>query len=365
MPLGISFFTLQQIAFLCDKYNSCVKKTNFLDYSLFVSFFPQLIAGPIVHHKELISQFTKKRALLNSKDIASFLFMFSIGLFKKVVIADTFALYANNAYSNIENLTFISSWIASLAYTFQLYFDFSGYSDMAIALALLFKISLPINFNSPYQSRNIIEFWKNWHITLSAFINVYIFSSILKSIKSKKFHHIMYVSFVTMLIVGFWHGANWTFIFFGAIHGIALIINHILRKNKIQINKTLAWFMTFFFINLSLVFFRSDSILNAFEFLFIMFDLSNFNLDYTYKIYFNNIIEIIFEKNIYALIFPLFFLSIGFMIIFNKKNSNQRLEYFQTNSIKFKDLFFCIFIFSISLIILLSSNGNEFLYFNF
>ena len=171
LPLAISFFTFQQIAYLVDSYRKETSEYDFLNYAVFVAFFPQLIAGPIVHHKEMMPQFARLRnSIINYQNIALGLFIFSMGIFKKVVIADTFAVWATNGFDYAEILTFIEAWIVSLSYTFQLYFDFSGYTDMAIGVALLFNIKLPINFNSPYKATNIQDFWRRWHITLSRFL---------------------------------------------------------------------------------------------------------------------------------------------------------------------------------------------------
>lgn len=176
LPLAISFFTFQQIAYLVDSYRNETKEYDLLNYALFVTFFPQLIAGPIVHHKEMMPQFSSKWNLVkNYRNIALGLFIFSIGLFKKVVIADTFAKWATQGFDQAPTLNFFEAWATSLSYTFQLYFDFSGYTDMAIGAALLFNIKLPINFNSPYKARNIQDFWRRWHITLSRFLRDYVY----------------------------------------------------------------------------------------------------------------------------------------------------------------------------------------------
>ena len=175
LPLAISFFTFQQISYLVDSYKGFTKEYKFIDYTIFVTFFPQLIAGPIVHHKEMMPQFADiKNKTINFQNISMGLFIFSIGLFKKVVIADSFSSYVSNGFDIQEKLTFIEAWITSLSYTFQLYYDFSGYTDMAIGLALLFNIKLPINFNSPYKATNIQDFWRRWHMTLSRFLKDYI-----------------------------------------------------------------------------------------------------------------------------------------------------------------------------------------------
>lgn len=176
LPLAISFFTFQQIAYLVDSYNGETTEYDFINYCLFVTFFPQLIAGPIVHHAEMMPQFASKWNLVkNYKNIATGLFIFSVGLFKKVVIADTFSQWATSGFDNAPVLNFFEAWGVSLSYTFQLYFDFSGYTDMAIGAALLFNIKLPINFNSPYKALDIQDFWKRWHITLTRFLRDYIY----------------------------------------------------------------------------------------------------------------------------------------------------------------------------------------------
>ena len=176
LPLAISFFTFQQIAYLVDSYKGETREYDFLSYALFVSFFPQLIAGPIVHHKEMMPQFaTLKGRVKNYRNILLGLFIFSMGLFKKVVIADTFAIYATQGFDKTAVLEFFTAWQTSLSYTFQLYFDFSGYCDMAIGAALLFNIKLPINFNSPYKACDIQDFWRRWHITLGRFLRDYVY----------------------------------------------------------------------------------------------------------------------------------------------------------------------------------------------
>lgn len=265
LPLAISFFTLQQIAFLVDSYEGLVKEKNFLDYTVFVAFFPQLIAGPIVHHKEMMPQFaTVKNKVINYKNIALGLFIFSIGLFKKSVIADTFAVWATSGFDTATTLNLFEAWATSLSYTFQLYFDFSGYTDMAIGAALLFNIKLPINFNSPFKATGMIDFWKRWHITLTNFITTYIYTPIIRSFKQLTFHKAMFATLVAFLVAGLWHGASWMFVIFGGLHGIGLIVNHYWQKAwkkklKINIHKYLAWFITFNYVNITFIFFRATN----------------------------------------------------------------------------------------------------------
>jgi len=232
LPLAISFFTFQQVAYLVDAYRGETKEYNFLHYALFVTFFPQLIAGPIVHHKEMLPQFAKEETYrLNKQHLAIGLTIFIIGLFKKVVIADTFAGYATPIFLGAESgetLTFFQAWEGAIAYTLQLYFDFSGYSDMAIGLARMFGIKLPLNFNAPYQACNIIDFWRRWHITLSRFLRDYLYFSLGGNRKGEFRRYINL--FLTMLLGGLWHGAGWTYIAWGGLHGSYLVINHIWQK---------------------------------------------------------------------------------------------------------------------------------------
>ena len=234
LPLAISFFTLQQIAFVVDSYEGLVKEKSFLDYTVFVTFFPQLIAGPIVHHKEMMPQFANIRNKVKRyKNISLGLLIFSIGLFKKVVIADTFAIWASYGFDTATTLNVFEAWATSLSYAFQLYFDFSGYTDMAIGAALLFNIKIPINFNSPYKALSIIDFWQRWHISLSNFIGTYVYTPIIRSFNKLNFHKAMFATILTFIIVGLWHGASWMFVIFGTLHGIALTINHYWKRTKL------------------------------------------------------------------------------------------------------------------------------------
>lgn len=279
LPLGISFFTLQQVAFLVDVYEGLAKEQSFIDYALFVSFFPQLIAGPIVHHKQMMPQFEKIRnKVLNYRNLACGLFVFALGLFKKVVIADTFAVWASKGFDQWNILTFFEAWSCSLSYTFQLYYDFSGYTDMAIGICLMFNISLPVNFNSPYKATSIIDFWKRWHITLTNFITTYVYTPIVRSMGRITFGKTMWAIFAAMFISGFWHGAAWTFVAWGAMHGFALVVNHYWRKHKFKMPKLLAWFITFNFVNISFVVFRAKEWKDAIKVLRGMFGLDGFLL---------------------------------------------------------------------------------------
>ena len=270
LPLAISFFTFQQIAYLVDSYRGETAEYDFLNYALFVTFFPQLIAGPIVHHAEMMPQFASRWNLVkNYKNIAMGLFIFSIGLFKKVVIADTFAVYATVGFDTATTLSLFQAWATSLSYTFQLYFDFSGYTDMAIGAALLFNIKLPINFNSPYKALDIQDFWRRWHITLSRFLRDYIYIPLGGNRKGtfRTYNNLL----ATFILGGIWHGAGWTFVFWGFLHGMALVVHRLWKQLGFNMPKVLAWFITFNFINVAWVFFRAKEWEDALKVLSGMF----------------------------------------------------------------------------------------------
>ncbi|DAB37966.1 MAG: acetyltransferase [Sulfuricurvum sp. RIFOXYD2_FULL_44_160] len=258
LPLGISFFTFTQIAFLVDAYKNDVKEYDLLHYMLFVTYFPHLLAGPILHHKEMMPQFANKwNFAIRWRNIAIGLFLFSIGLFKKVVIADTFATWANSGFDTSKILSFFEAWVTSLSYTFQLYFDFSGYVDMAIGMSLMFNIRLPINFNSPYKARDIQDFWRRWHITLSRFLRDYIYIP-LGGNKVSRFRNYLNL-FMVFFIGGLWHGASWMFVIWGTLHGIAIVIHRIWKDLGFHMWGWLAWLITFNFVNIAWVFFRAEN----------------------------------------------------------------------------------------------------------
>lgn len=262
LPLGISFFTFTQIAFLIDAYQRKIRQFNFLNYALFVTFFPHLLAGPIVHHAELMPQFSeKKNRSINYQNMVLGLLVFSLGLFKKAYIADQLSDWVSNGYAFIEHLSQLEAWLLSFCYTFQIYFDFSGYTDMAIGCALMLNIDLPANFNSPYKAMNIQDFWRRWHITLSRWLKNYIYIPLGGSQKKEwlTYRNLM----LTFLIGGFWHGAAWTFVMWGFLHGLAISIFHLWKKTQIQLPKLSAWAITFLFVNFSWIFFRADSFSQA------------------------------------------------------------------------------------------------------
>lgn len=290
LPLGISFFSFTQIAFLVDAYRGQAKELNFINYSLFVTYFPHLIAGPVLHHKEMMPQFARREDYqLNWQDLAVGLTVFTIGLFKKVVLADGIAIYARPVFEAAEAgvaLTLFEAWGGVLSYSFQIYFDFSGYSDMAVGLSLLFGVRLPINFYSPYQAHNIIEFWRRWHITLSRFLRDYLYISLGGNRKGsiRRYFNL----FATMLLGGLWHGASWNFAIWGGLHGLYLAANHVwhayLNRRGRSIKPLCGWrrvlaiAVTFLAVTLAWVPFRAESYSAALEILGAMFGLNGLSL---------------------------------------------------------------------------------------
>ncbi|HEY9177098.1 MAG TPA: MBOAT family O-acyltransferase [Flavipsychrobacter sp.] len=258
LPLGISFITFQTIAFLVDCYKGQTKEYNLVNYSLFVTFFPQLIAGPIVHHGEMLPQFAQKEnKYINYENLLRGSMLVMLGLVKKMIIADTFAIWANNGFDVAASLNFAEAWITSLSYTFQLYYDFSGYCDMAVGLGLMFNIRIPFNFNSPYKATGIADFWRRWHITLSRFLRDYLYIPLGGN--KKGFGRELSNLLIVFVLGGLWHGAAWTFVFWGFLHGMAIITERLFRLTQIKLPVFASWLLTFNFVNAAWVFFRADS----------------------------------------------------------------------------------------------------------
>jgi len=258
LPLGISFFTFTQIAYLVDVHRRKAKEPDFVAYGLFVTFFPHLIAGPILHHAEMMPQFRRPdlgRIDLGKLQYAAALFL--VGLFKKLVLADAFSQWVGPAFDVAPQLSFVEAWTASLAYTFQLYFDFSGYSDMAIALGLLMNIRLPENFNSPYRATNIQDFWNRWHMTLSRFLRDYVYIPLGGNRRGTA--NTLLNLFLVFLIGGLWHGAGWTFVAWGAMHGAGMVAHRIWQNAGLRMPAFAGGVVTFLFVNAAWVLFRAEN----------------------------------------------------------------------------------------------------------
>lgn len=276
LPLGISFFTFQQISFTADRMQNTAEHYQLADYMLFVTYFPQLVAGPIVSRRDLIPQFKEwERRHFNYGNTLIGIRLFTIGLGKKVLLADELGKVADLGFGALESLDSVSALFTMLAYTFQIFFDFSGYSDMALGLGYLMNLELPQNFQSPYKSHSVKEFWRRWHMTLNAFLTQYVYIPLGggKVGKAKKIRNTM----IVFLLSGIWHGANWTFVLWGVVHGIAVSIENLTVYEKIhaKIGTKLDWFFTFAFLNLAWVLFRSDSIGQAVQFYQKLFSFTN------------------------------------------------------------------------------------------
>lgn len=267
LPLGISFYTFQQIGFLADVYRTETRglKLDFWDYAEFVAFFPQLVAGPIAS-KDLIEQMKDPiRRKADPDHVAAGLMLFAVGLFKKVLIADTFSRGVNWGFSNVAEMNSIEAIIVMLSYTFQIYFDFSGYSDMALGLAEMFNFELPVNFNAPYRACSIVEFWQRWHMTLTTFLqkNIYIPLGGKRKGRARTCLNVL----IVFLISGFWHGANWTFVVWGLLHGVASVLNRLFRRQWERLHAAVRWVCTFLFVNVTWIIFRADSMRQAWQFI--------------------------------------------------------------------------------------------------
>jgi alginate O-acetyltransferase complex protein AlgI len=269
LPLGISFYTFQKIAFLVDAYKSKIQKPAFMEYLLFVSFFPQLIAGPIVHYNQIAAQI-RDTAAIPARLVTAGIFLYCIGLVKKSVFADFVGVWADIVFDNpagdIVNAG--RAWMGVMAYTLQIYFDFSGYTDMALGLGMMFGIVLPINFNSPYKSGSIVEFWRRWHISLSSWLRDYVYIPLGGRGQSElvRAGNLM----ATMLVGGLWHGAAWTFVVWGGLHGLALSCNHVWSKVRPvqlvegasisgRVYRLASWALTFMFVSLTWIVFRANT----------------------------------------------------------------------------------------------------------
>lgn len=270
LPLAISFYTFQAIAYQVDSYKGIAQNKKFIDFALFISFFPQLIAGPIVHHKELMPQFedaTLKK--INPQNVARGLALLTIGLAKKVLIADSLSPLVAQGYANTAVLSSGEAWMVALGFIFQMYYDFSGYSDMAIGAARLFNIELPINFNAPYRATNLQDFWRRWHITLSRFLRDYIYIPLGGN--RRGFVRQLANAFWVFFIGGLWHGAGWLFAIWGAMHGLGMAVHSVWKKLGFSMHKYAGWLITMLFWTVSMVFFRAPTLADATTVLHKMF----------------------------------------------------------------------------------------------
>lgn len=356
LPLGISFFTFQQFSFLLSVYKQEEDVETFLDYSLFVTFFPQLIAGPIVTYSEMMPQFKNlNNKCFSAKNFSRGMYTFSIGLFKKIVIADTVAVISNNGFSDISQFGFIATWTFVLSYAMQIYFDFSGYSDMAIGLGQMFNIHLPINFNSPYKSRSIKEFWNRWHMTLGRALATYIYIPLggnRKGLIRKNFNLLL-----TFLVSGLWHGASWNFVIWGGFHGLFSIFERLFANSLNRISSGIRNLATFFIVVLLWVLFRSVDLVDALSVYRNLFDISNIGFDNFSLLMFDGYLgypEIFAKVYIVGIVILLMFLC------FFKDNTITMSKSFKPNFKTATMTYLCLIVSIVHL-----TRLSPFIYFNF
>ena len=356
LPLGISFFTFQQLSFLVSVYQGEEKVEKLRDYALFVLFFPQLVAGPIVLYSEMIPQFKdRQRRYFNAENFAAGIYIFSMGLFKKAVLADTLCVFADNGFA-MGDPGLAAAWATTLSYTLQIYFDFSGYSDMAVGLGKMFNIDIPFNFLSPYQSESITQFWRKWHITLGRALSTYVYKPLGGNRKGLTRTCINLL--LTFLVSGFWHGASWTFILWGGLHGVFMVIERLLGKRREIVPKMIRIFATFMVVNALWVLFRAENIgqtmeifrgmvafdrLALYQMSDVMGETANINFPLTFDVAY-----------IGTMIVTLLF------VVFGCKNSAARLERYTATT---KTAISAAALFAVAFLCL--SRESVFIYFNF
>jgi D-alanyl-lipoteichoic acid acyltransferase DltB (MBOAT superfamily) len=344
LPLAISYFTFQQIAFLVDSYRRETKEYSLLNYSVFITFFPQLLMGPIMHHKEIIPQFQNRfNLVIKWEHVSLGLFIFAIGLTKKTLLGDPLTGYAQTAFDHAQDLSMIEAWYASLSYVLAYYFDLSGYADMAIGIGKMFNINIPLNFNSPYKSRNFAEYWQRWHMTLSRFLGDYVYKSLGGN---KRIAYVMYINImITFFVSGFWHGAGWTFVVWGILNGAFVVMAHMMRKAKLKMNYYIAWALMFLGVIVTRILFVSDDFTDAWYVTYTLIDISNLRFD--------NLIYV-------DMYFQSLYIFIGLVVALLFKNSMELSQNFKPN-IAYTS--YTIVILTIS--ILTFNKAREFLYFQF
>lgn len=372
LPLGISFFTFQQVSFVIDSFNGEVQDCSLLDYACFVTFFPQLIAGPIVTHDELVPQLQdldKKHFCF--ENFSRGIFIFAIGLSKKVLIADNLNLAVATGYSFVSGadmgaITSADCFVTMLSYTLQMYFDFSGYSDMAIGLGKMFNIDIPQNFNSPYKAVTILDHWKRWHITLTRFLTKYIYIPLGGSRRgvARTYLNVM----IVYLLSGLWHGAGWTYICWGALHGLFCVITRFGKKVFDRIPKAVNWLITFAFLNLGFIIFRAESLEQAFAFIGRLFTFDSWYVHDTITSCFQisevtlalSALPVIGRFVYYPPVMMVLFLTVAMLIVLVPKNAYQQMQALKPRVLPMLFtvvlLVWCVFSFG---------SVSAFLYFNF
>lgn len=364
LPLGISFFTFQQISFIVDVYRGEVPEYDFITYACYVTYFPQLIAGPIVTHNELIPQLlNEKKKTINWDNMAKGFYMFAMGLGKKVLLADVFGIAVSWGFDDVASLKATNAIMVLLAYCFQLYFDFSGYCDMAIGLGQMMNIDLPLNFNSPYKALTITDFWNRWHMTLSRFFTRYVYIPLGGNRKGNA--RTYFNLFIVFLLSGFWHGAAWTFVLWSVLNGIFVIITRMFRKGFENMHPALGWLITQGFFNLTLVFFRANSISDAIEFikqiLYVDFTPIDVNILYAFQ---TPLLKYLLDGTAITHSLPFIYVGLYYFlalfIVLGSRNSHELMMEFKPTV---KNMLWTALLIAAS--VLSFSGISTFLYFNF
>ncbi len=326
LPLGISFFTFQQLSFLISIYKDTERLGDFIDYALFVTFFPQLVAGPIVLYSEMMPQFAdENRRCVNFDHVAQGVYILIWGLFKKIVVADTFAVFADNGFG-ADELSFSAAWATSLSYTLQIYFDFSGYSDMAIGIGKLFNIDLPVNFNSPYKSKSVSEFWRRWHMTLGRALGTYVYIPLGGNREGLPRTCVNLV--LVFIVSGLWHGADWTFVLWGLIYGLLVAFERLFREWLEKIPGILRLIGTFFCVNALWVLFRAADFKNAWIVYRGMMGMGKWGLGSIARLTLDGIVD--FPVKI-GVAYVLGLLAVAYLAVFTCRNTLERAgEYVRT-----------------------------------
>lgn len=352
LPLGISFYTFQILSYVIEVYRGKTETFTFTEFATFITFFPQLIVGPIVRHHEMLPQLRDKaRQKLNKTNIMMGILLFSIGCSKKIILADPLIAFAQNFYNVMGNGNFFEAWGAVFSYTFAYYFDFSGYIDMALGLGLFFNINLPKNFDSPYKARNFSDFWQRWNITVSKFFEDYIFNSIFHF--GNGFGKLVLATMATFLVSGIWHGAGWHYIIWGLANGVLVFFAYIMRLSRKKLPFGIAWALTFFFVLITRVLFDANNMTQAVQVLYSMFNLSGLWQD---PAGFFQMGTAYIQQN--YLILAIITVSAG--ICFFTKNSNEICEKFEP---KWQYAVFAGILLTISLFRMTAV--SQFLYFQF
>ncbi len=356
LPLGISFFTFQQLSFLIAVYKGEEKLERFTAYCIFVLFFPQLVAGPIVLYGEMIPQFTdEKRRRVSADNLALGVYFFVIGLFKKVVIADTLSLFVDNGFGASEQLSLSAAWATSLSYTLQIYFDFSGYSDMAVGLGKMFNIDLIPNFNSPYKSASLSEFWRRWHITLGRALSTYIYRPLGGNRKGKLRTVINLL--ITFFISGLWHGAAWTFVLWGTLHGAIVALERLSGSALEKIPRILRAAGTFILVNFLWVLFRAESFSQAQTIYTGMFNFKSLGVSQLADIAFDGFVN--FPASV-DILYVIGLMAVSLIVVFACKNTieNSKQLVLHNKSMVFIAVLFCVSVIHLA-------RETVFIYFNF